>query len=113
MHTLYCTKAKKALKDAAACEHRNATGLWLCLTFAGEGTPDPDCRLYRKAKGREAKLCTMGHALMENHNGLAVGGEVTLASGRRSAKRANPASLRALARTRPVTPRTTARICAP
>ena len=37
-------------------------------------TTDPDCRLYRKAEGREAKLCTMGHALMENRNGLAIGG---------------------------------------
>ena len=44
-------------------------------------TTDPESRLYRKAAGREAKLCTMGHALMENRNGLAVGGVVTLASG--------------------------------
>ncbi len=44
-------------------------------------TTDPDCRLYRKAQGREAKLCTMGHALMENRNGLAVGAKATLASG--------------------------------
>src|SRR5467141_3600611 len=29
----------------------------------------------------EAKLCYMGHALMENRNGLAVGAQVTLASG--------------------------------
>ena len=42
---------------------------------------DPDSRLYRKAQGREAKLCYMGHALMENRNGLAVGAQVTLASG--------------------------------
>jgi transposase len=42
---------------------------------------DPDSRLYRKARGREAKLCYMGHALMENRNGLAVGAQVTLASG--------------------------------
>jgi hypothetical protein len=27
---------------------------------------DPDARLYRKGKGKEAKLCCMGHALMEN-----------------------------------------------
>jgi transposase len=44
-------------------------------------TSDPDSRLYRKAHGREAKLCYMGHALMENRNGLAVGGCVTLANG--------------------------------
>ena len=29
-------------------------------------TPDPDARLYRKGKGKEAKLCFMGHGLMEN-----------------------------------------------
>jgi hypothetical protein len=44
-------------------------------------TSDPDSRLYRKAMGREARLCYMGHALMENRNGLAVGGIVTLANG--------------------------------
>ncbi len=44
-------------------------------------TTDPDSRLYRKAQGREAKLCYMGHALMENRNGLAVGGTVTPANG--------------------------------
>jgi hypothetical protein len=37
-------------------------------------TTDPDSRLYRKAAGREAKLCYMGHATMENRNGLAVAG---------------------------------------
>lgn len=45
-------------------------------------TSDEDSRLYRKANGREAKLCYMGHALMENRNGLAVGGQVTLATGK-------------------------------
>jgi transposase len=44
-------------------------------------TTDPDSRLYRKAAGREAKLCYMGHATMENRNGLAVAGTVTPASG--------------------------------
>lgn len=44
-------------------------------------TTDPDSRLYRKAAGREAKLCYMGHALMENRNGLAVGGKITQANG--------------------------------
>src|SRR5665811_1953245 len=36
-------------------------------------TSDPDSRLYRKAAGREAKLSYMGHAVMENRHGLAVG----------------------------------------
>jgi transposase len=31
---------------------------------------DPDARLYRKGEGKE--LCYMGHALMENRNGLVV-----------------------------------------
>src|SRR5277367_1122280 len=44
-------------------------------------TSDPDSRLYRKAAGREAKLCYMGHATMENRHGLAVAGRVTHASG--------------------------------
>lgn len=44
-------------------------------------TTDPDSRLYKKAAGKESKLCYMGHALMENRHGLAVGGKVTLASG--------------------------------
>ena len=39
-----------------------------------QSTSDPEAKLYRKADGREAKLCYMGHALMENRNGLAVGG---------------------------------------
>src|SRR5215813_5900049 len=36
---------------------------------------------HRKAAGREAKLCYMGHATMENRHGLAVAGMVTLATG--------------------------------
>jgi len=44
-------------------------------------TTDPQARLYRKGNGRESRLCYMGHALMENLNGLVVGGAVTLASG--------------------------------
>jgi transposase len=44
-------------------------------------TTDPDARLYRKAKGQEAKLAYLGHALMENRNGLVVGADVTHATG--------------------------------
>ena len=42
---------------------------------------DPDARLYRKADGRESKLCYMGHVLMENRNGLAVDATLTHATG--------------------------------
>ena len=44
-------------------------------------TTDPDARLYRKGDGMEAKLCFMGHALMENRNGLIVDACVTRADG--------------------------------
>jgi transposase len=44
-------------------------------------TTDPDARLYKKGPGKEAKLCFMGHALMENRNGLIVGAVATRASG--------------------------------
>ncbi len=59
-----------------------------------ESTSDPDSRLYRKAQGREAKLCYMGHALMENRNGLAVAGKVTEANGT-AERRASEAMLKA------------------
>jgi transposase len=44
-------------------------------------TTDPEARLYRKARGREARLSYMGHALMENRHGLAIAGNVTRATG--------------------------------
>ncbi len=46
-----------------------------------QSTTDPDARLYKKAKGQEAKLCFLGHVTMENRNGLAVNGRVTKATG--------------------------------
>ena len=44
-------------------------------------TTDPEARLYKKGDGQPARLCYMGHALMENRCGLAVDGELTLATG--------------------------------
>src|ERR1044072_2887221 len=44
-------------------------------------TTDPEARLYRKGAGKEAKLCFMGHALMENRSGLLVGACLTRADG--------------------------------
>jgi len=46
-----------------------------------QSTTDPEARLYRKGHGQPARLCYMGHALMENRNGLAVDGGITQASG--------------------------------
>ncbi len=44
-------------------------------------TTDPDARLYKKAAGQAAKLCHLGHVLMENRNGLVVAAALTKATG--------------------------------
>jgi len=44
-------------------------------------TTDPDARLMRKGKGKEARLSFAGHALMENRHGLLVDFQVTTATG--------------------------------
>jgi transposase len=44
-------------------------------------TTDPDARLYLKGEGKEAKLCFIGHGLMENRNGLLVDACLTRADG--------------------------------
>jgi len=46
-----------------------------------ESTTDPQCKLFRKSRGTEAKLCYLGHVMMENRNGLAVDARVTEANG--------------------------------
>jgi transposase len=44
-------------------------------------TSDPDAMLYRKGSGMEAKLCYIGHTLMENRNGLLIEARLTRVSG--------------------------------
>jgi transposase len=44
-------------------------------------TTDKDARLYRKGDGQESHLGYLGHALMENRNGLVAAAEATLATG--------------------------------
>lgn len=46
-----------------------------------ESTTDPDAKLFRKGNGQPAKLCFMGHALMENRSGLVVQAHLSQASG--------------------------------
>jgi transposase len=46
-----------------------------------ESTTDPDAKLFRKGNGQPAKLCYMGHALMENRSGLVVQAHLGQASG--------------------------------
>lgn len=42
-----------------------------------QSTTEPDARLYKKGDRQPARLCYMGHALMENRHGLEVGGIVS------------------------------------
>jgi transposase len=85
-------EADQASAEAQACEDatpvadkgRNAE-----VNFHGQkrsnethaSVTDPNARLYRKGAGKEAKLCYMGHALMENRNGLVVEACLTHADG--------------------------------
>ena len=46
-----------------------------------ESTTDPEARLYRKGSGMEARLCFIGHTLMENRSGLIVDACLTAADG--------------------------------
>jgi len=62
-------------------KHSNATH---------QSATDPEARLARKGKGKEAHLCHSGHILMENRNGLCMDARVDQADGfaeRRSARR--------------------------
>ena len=42
---------------------------------------DPQARLYKKGKGKEAKLSFLGHAMTENRHGLVVQTQMTQATG--------------------------------
>jgi hypothetical protein len=46
-----------------------------------ESTTDPDARLYKKSYGKEPHLAYLGHALVENRNGLIAAAMVTQADG--------------------------------
>ena len=46
-----------------------------------ESTTDPDARLYKKSYGKESHLAYLGHALVENRNGLIAAATVTQADG--------------------------------
>ena len=46
-----------------------------------QSTTDSDARLYKKSYGKESKLSYLGHALVENRNGLIAGAMATQADG--------------------------------
>ena len=66
---------------------------------------DPDARLFRKGRGKESRLCYLGHTLMENRHGLVVETELTRATGTAECE----AALAMLERRRPATPGKTPR----
>jgi len=47
-----------------------------------QSTTDPENRLMRKSRGKEAKLCYGAHFLMENRNGMLVDVQITAATGK-------------------------------
>jgi Transposase DDE domain len=69
-----------------------------------QSTTDPEARLMKKGKGKEAKLSFMGQALMENRNGLLVDFQITAATG--TAERDGVPKLIAAARDRYFRPKT-------
>ena len=46
-----------------------------------QSTTDPEARLARKGRGKEARLCFSGHVLMENRHGLVMDVSLTQATG--------------------------------
>lgn len=46
-----------------------------------QSTTDPEARLYRKGRGKEAKLSFMGHVVIDNRHGLVVSTKYTQATG--------------------------------
>jgi IS5 family transposase len=46
-----------------------------------QSTTDPDARLARKGRGKEARLCYAGHVQMDNRYGLVVNTRLTQANG--------------------------------
>jgi len=63
---------RNASRDFHSELHRNDTH---------PSTTDPDARVFRKGHGKEAKLCFMGHVLMENRQGLVVEAALPRAAG--------------------------------
>src|SRR3979490_1716147 len=63
---------RKGERDFHGEKRSNATPAW---------SADAGAQLYRKGRGKEARLSFMGHALMENRSGLIVAATLTKATG--------------------------------
>jgi transposase len=51
------------------------------LNETHQSTTDPESRLYRKGRGKEAKLSFLGHVVIDNRHGLVVSTDYTQATG--------------------------------
>jgi transposase len=82
-------KPRQAPGDDDGGDDRRHGGRNAAADFKGErrsntthaSTTDPDALLYRKGPGMEARLCFIGHGLMENRSGLIVDARLTRVSG--------------------------------
>jgi transposase len=82
-------KPRQAPGDDDGGDDRRDGGRNAAADFKGEkrsnathaSTTDPDAMLYRRGAGMEARLCFIGHGLMENRSGLIVGTRLTRVSG--------------------------------
>ena len=71
-------------RGRAAGPGRNPTVNWHGEKRSNEthvAPKDPEAKLFRKGNGQAAKLCYMGHTLMDHRHGLIVDVEVTEAGG--------------------------------
>ena len=76
-------------RDDQGDDDNDAPGRNVPADFRGEkrsnathaSRTDPDAMLYKKGPGMEAKLCFIGHGLMENRSGLIVDARLTRVSG--------------------------------
>lgn len=69
----------KEKKDPPAPGAGTGDGGRVLLRDKVESTTDPDARLYRKASADRSLPSYLGHALMENRNGLVIAAEASLA----------------------------------
>jgi hypothetical protein len=68
-------------KDGPGAQRRTRLPPGEALRRHHQSTIDAEARLYKKGAGQPAKLCYIGHVLMENRHGLVVDGALTLATG--------------------------------
>ena len=77
-------------KDQSQDDPPNGRGRNQAVDFRGQkrknethgSSTDPEAKMFRKGTGKEAKLCYMGHALIENRHGLVVDSRLTQATGK-------------------------------